>query len=468
MLDISPLLSPFFEVPTYHLLLELSLVLWVVSLLLKKSYNPQTATPLTEKEKEELIRDWIPEPLVSEADASLEPISYDVLEGKAGKYLSIGGSRYLNLCTSSFLGMTENEHVQEEAVKCLRQYGVGSCGPRAFFGTIDVHLDTEKRISQFMGTQETCLYSLGFSTVASVIPAYAKRSDIIYADESVCFSIQKGLQASRSKIVYFRHNDCSHLEQLLLQQEKLDKKNPKKAAVVRRFLVSEGIFAKSGDLCCLPELLALKKRFRLRLFLEETFSFAVLGATGRGVLEHFGVFIDEVDLVVASLETALGSTGGFTTGSSYIVDHQRLSAPGYVFSASLAPLCAAAAKKVIDLVDELPHILTELHDICLQMHAALSDINGLSLGGDDISPLKFLYLSQSTGERRADEEILQNVVKHCRELGVAVAVPRYLESDEHLLPPPSIRITCSRLLLPADIQLTRESIVAAALKFLTT
>lgn len=110
-------------------------------------------------------------------------------------------------------------------------------------------------------------------------------------DEAVNFAIQKGLDASRSSIVYFKHNDAKDLERLLLEQEKRDLKNPKKAQKTRRFLVAEGIYMNTGELCPLPELVELRKKYKLRLFLDESVSFGTLGRTGRGLTEHFDVCV---------------------------------------------------------------------------------------------------------------------------------------------------------------------------------
>ncbi|XP_037071533.1 serine palmitoyltransferase 1-like isoform X2 [Pollicipes pollicipes] len=463
-MEIYELVRLFFEVPTYHLVLEAVLIIWVLSLILKKkSHNPAKSS-LSEKEREELIQEWTPEPLVPD-DADQEPIKYDVIQGKVGKYVTIGGRQYLNAATHNFLGMVGDERVEEAAVTCLRKYGVGSCGPRAFFGTIDVHLDLEKRISEFMGTEESVLYSLGFSTVASAIPAYAKRADIIFADEAVCFAIQKGLQASRSDVRYFRHNDMEHLEELLQRQAQADWLKPKAAAEVRKFLVVEGVYANTGAVCRLPELLRLKAEHKLRLFIDESLSLGVLGGTGRGVTEHFGVTAREADLIMVSMEAALGSVGGFTTGSFYVADHQRLSGQGYVFSAALAPLCAAAAMCVIDLLDAEPEMTDQLRDVCRAMHKALAGIDGLHLVGDELSPVKFLQLPGSDLDRRDSERTLQCIVDQCREQGVALTLARYLEQEEYRLPVPAIRLTCTRLMGPQEVRQVGDALATGARYF---
>ena len=149
---------------------------------------------------------------------------------------------------------------------------------------MDVHLDLEKELAEFLNCEEAVLYSYGFATIASAIPAYAKRGDIVFADKGVNFAIQKGLQASRSRIEWFEHNDMEDFERLLKIQEEKDKKDPKKASKIRRFMVVEGLYAKTADICPLKRLLELKWKYKVRIFIDESFSFGVLGKSGKGWL----------------------------------------------------------------------------------------------------------------------------------------------------------------------------------------
>jgi len=136
----------------------------------------------------------------------------------------VNGKDCLNLATHNYLGLMEDKSLEDSAVECIKKYGVGSCGPRGFYGTVDVHLNLETRLAQFMQLEEAIIYSYGFSTVASAIPAYAKRGDIIFADERVNFAVQKGLEASRSDVRFFKHNDMKDLERLMEAQRTKEQK----------------------------------------------------------------------------------------------------------------------------------------------------------------------------------------------------------------------------------------------------
>jgi len=212
------------------------------------------------------------------------------------------------------------------------------------------------------------------------------------------------------------------------------------------------LYTNYGDLCPLPKLVELKNKYKVRLFIDENISFAVLGKCGRGITEHFGISIDEADLVCASLEHAIGSNGGFACGTSFVVDHQRLSGLGYCFSASLPPMLASAANAAVQHLEENPDILTTLRNNCILMHEELSKITEIRVGGDPISPVKHIYLSDPYEIREAAVKKLEAITDSCINNGVAVVVSRYLDDQEHCLPPPSIRITVNSMLTSADIR----------------
>ncbi|XP_041356740.1 serine palmitoyltransferase 1-like isoform X2 [Gigantopelta aegis] len=315
----------------------------------------------------------------------------------------------------------------------------------------DVHLEFENQLAKFMNTEESILYSYGFSTIASAIPAYAKRGDIVFCDEGACFSVQKGVVASRSTIIYFKHNDMDDLERVLKIQAEKDKKNPKKAKVTRKFIVVEGLSMNYGDIVPLPRLVELKWKYKVRIFVEESLSFAVLGKTGRGVTEHFGISIDEVDLVAANLENSIAACGGFGCGKKYVIDHQRLSGLGYCFSASLPPMLASAAAQALSIIENNPNMLAKLRENCELMHEGLSKIENIQVVGEPISPIKHLRLTEPTDTRDIDMRTLQMVVDETMSEGVAVTLARYLDNEEHLLPQPSIRISVNSKLSREDI-----------------
>ncbi|KAJ8338710.1 hypothetical protein SKAU_G00354960 [Synaphobranchus kaupii] len=450
------MVQAFYEAPAYHLILEGILILWIIRLLFSKTYKLQERSDLTEKEKEELIEEWQPEPLVPPVSKDHPSLNYDIVTGPPSHKIIVNGKECINFASFNFLGLLDNERVKKQALASLKKYGVGTCGPRGFYGTFDVHLELEDRLAKFTRTEEAIIYSYGFATIASAIPAYSKRGDIVFVDEAACFAIQKGLQASRSFIKYFKHNDMEDLERLLREQELEDHKNPRKARVTRRFIVVEGLYINTGDICPLPELVKLKYKYKVRIFLEESMSFGVLGEHGRGVTEHFGVNIDDIDLISANMENAVASIGGFCCGRSFVIDHQRLSGQGYCFSASLPPMLASAAIEALNIMEEDPEIFAILREKCRQVHKALQGIPGLKVVGEAFTPALHLQLEKSSGSRDTDVKTLRSIVDYCLDRKIALTQARYLEKEERFVPPPTIRVVVT-------VQQTEDEIEKAAL-----
>lgn len=414
---------------------------------------PLKEKPLTKLEEEELIEEFEPDELIPEANPEILAVRKRVVTSKAGKYVTIDGATCLNLATHNYLSFIENTEVESNTSESINKYGVGSCGPRGFYGTVDVHLELEEKLAEYMEVEEACVYSYGFATIASAIPAYAKRSDIVFVDEAVNFAVQKGLDASRSVIRYFKHNDMVDLERLLKEQEKEDLKNPKKAKRTRKFLIAEGIYLNTGVICNLPELVKLRKEYKLRMILDESVSFGTLGATGKGVVEYFGIPNTEVDLRIGSMEGSLASIGGFCCGASFIVEHQRLSGLGYCFSASLPPMLAVAALTSLEHMKNKPELFQKLQDVSQKLHKSLLTLTEYKLGGDPNSPIKHLYLKEDFDFDRK-KKILDNIVQYCIEHNLAVVSPEYLTKIEKFPIQPSLRLT-------ANVEISEKEIETA-------
>lgn len=440
--------------PVYTLALEAFFLLWVIWLIFYKQSGRKHYTP---EEEETIINSFEPEELVAEVDRNHPALNPRLVSGKVGKYIVVNGSVCLNLSTHNYLGLLEDTKILEDAVHSLRKYGVGSCGPRGFYGTVDVHLELEERLAKFMGTEEAVVYSYGFSTIASAIPAYSKRTDVIFVDEAVNFSIQKGLDASRSTIHFYKHNDMVDLERLLIEHQIRNFKNPSKVAKTRLFLIAEGIYMNTGEICPLPDLVVLRSKYKLRLFLDESISFGTLGKTGHGLTEHFNVDRSEVDLICAGMECAIPSIGGFCVGSSFIVEHQRLSGLGYCFSASLPPLLTQAAISALDRFEKEPQIFEQLERISCKMHSKFKKLSNLQLKGNEISPVKHLYLKK-TFNIDEEQQILANIANKCIENNIALIEAHYLVVLEKFCPRPSLRVTSNILLTDEDLNKAFEVI----------
>ncbi|CAH9116932.1 unnamed protein product [Cuscuta epithymum] len=444
-----------------HLFMEGLLLVVILFLLSQKSYKPPKR-PLTKKEIDELCEEWTPDPLIPTITTEMthEP---KVLESAAGPHAIIDGKEVVNFTSANYLGLVGHEKILETCTTALEKYGVGSCGPRGFYGTIDVHLDCEARIAKFIGTPDSILYSYGLSTMFSAIPAFCKKGDVIVVDEGVHWGIQNGLQLSRSTVIYFKHNNMDSLRSTL---EKVIQEN-KRAKKLRRYIVVEAVYQNSGQIAPLDAIIKLKEQYKFRVLLDESNSFGVLGSSGRGLTEHFKVPVEKIDIITAAMGHALATEGGFCTGSNRVIDHQRLSSSGYVFSASLPPYLASAAITAINILEENPALITKLRENIKTILTGLSDIKGLDLVSDPLSPIVFLKLKKSTGSIKSDLQVLEDIADRVlKEDSVFVATTKRSTLDKCNLPV-GIKLFVSAGHSESDMMKASESLKGAAATLLT-
>ncbi|KAG8216221.1 serine palmitoyltransferase [Butyriboletus roseoflavus] len=448
-------------------ILELILVIFAVRTLLQSRTRGDKQgkhfIQFSEKEINELVDEWTPDGLVQplseweQQDLSSVPIITGPIGAKPR--LSSNGKSVINLASFNFSGLAGNEQIKEKAIETLRKYGLGSCGPPGFYGTIDVHLDLEREIAEFLGTEASILYSQGFSTISSVIPAFCKRGDIIVADRSVNLAIQKGIQISRSTIRWFDHNDLKSLEDVLISVEKERKK--RKAPLTRRFIITEGIFERDGDMVDLPRLIELKLKHKYRLILDESISFGAVGRTGRGLTELYNVPATQIDMLVGSVANGLCSAGGFCAGSFIVTEHQRINGTSFVFSASMPALLATSGSEAINYLRETPSVLSALHDNIDTIRSALEKTEGITVLGHRASPIihfclrhnpQYLTVTPPAPNHEAEERVLQDIVDEALANGVFITRGKHLRSQEMVDSRPTIRIAATAALPKKDVE----------------
>jgi serine palmitoyltransferase len=252
-------------------IVELLLLLLAVRYLMAKSYSPDRKgrhISLSEEEIEDLVDEWLPEPLVEDKpelrllDANLPVLHRDACSGPKTKLSD--GRTVTNLANYDHHNLSGDPKLIDSAAATMRRYGVGPCSAPGFYGTFDVHLKLEEDIAAHFGTENAIIYAQSFSTVSSMISAFCKRGDIIVADRAVNFPIRKGLHASRSIVRWFSHNDMDDLERVLSQLAKEDR------PLTRRFIVTEALFEYTGEIVDLLRLIEIKHKYKYRIILDET------------------------------------------------------------------------------------------------------------------------------------------------------------------------------------------------------
>lgn len=279
----------------------------------------------------------------------------------------------LDFASLNFLNMLGQQSIVDSTERAIKKYGVGSCGPRGFYGTADVHLDLEAALARFMQTEAAIIYSYDAVVASSILAAFLKPSDFVLCDEACSYGVLAGLQSARSCVKFFGHNDMHDLEQLLKIATAPRSWRPWRA-LQRRFIVVEGLYQNTGMLSPLRDVVELAERFKCRVFVEESMSFGVLGATGRGACEHHGIASTAPTLICASMSASLASIGGFAVSGRAVAARQRLSSAGYCFSASLPQMHAVAASEALNILQSAPEQVHTLRLNAETMHALLLEM----------------------------------------------------------------------------------------------
>lgn len=301
------------------------------------------------------------------------------IEGKQGTEVEMGGHEVLMFGSNAYTGLTGDERVIEAGVKAMRQYGSGCAGSRFLNGTLDIHVQLEKKLAEFVGKDEALCFATGFTVNSGVIPQLVGREDYIICDDRDHASIVDGRRLSFATCLKYKHNDMADLER------QLQKCNPNSV----KLIVVDGVFSMEGDLCNLPEIVKLKHKYDATIMVDEAHGLGVFGRQGRGVCDYFGL-TDEVDLIMGTFSKSLASIGGFIAADKTIINWLRHNARTYIFSASATPAATACAREALHIIQNEPERIAHLWEVT---HYALKRFReeGFEIG-DTQSPIIPLYV----------------------------------------------------------------------------
>ncbi len=267
----------------------------------------------------------------------------------------------------SYLALNGHPRINRAAQDAISRYGTGTHGARLLAGTLDIHRELEAELARFKGTESAVTFSSGYAANVSTITSVVGRHDTVICDKLDHASIVDGCGLSRAKLVRFRHNDMEHLAACLA-----DPANPG-----HKLVVVDAVFSMDGDIINLPEVSRLCRRHGALLMVDEAHSLGMLGASGRGIEEHFGLPADAVDIKMGTLSKAIPSVGGYVAGSHRLCDFLAVQGRGFIYSAALPPSAAAAALEALRVIQDEPERLARLHENVRHFAAALRAI-GLS------------------------------------------------------------------------------------------
>lgn len=300
------------------------------------------------------------------------------LESRQAPEVLMEGKRRIMLGSNNYLGLTSHPRVIDAGIRAIEKYGSGCSGSRFLNGTLDLHIQLESELAEFLGKEAVMTFSTGFQSNLGIISAIAGRGDYIFCDKENHASIYDGCKLSYAKTIRFNHSDMAHLE-TMLQTVPLD---------AAKLIVTDGVFSMGGDICKLPEIVALAEKYHARVMVDDAHGLGVIGNGGRGTADYFGL-TDKVDIIMGTFSKSLASLGGYMAADIRIVEYVRHASRPFIFCASIPPASCATAIEALHILRENPELPQHLIELAAYMRKGLRE-RGIKIR-DSITPIIPIY-----------------------------------------------------------------------------
>ena len=335
------------------------------------------------------------------AEAARHGVSAPFFQPRDGVSRSVirwNGTELINYSGYNYLGLCGHPSVSTAAKQAIDKYGTSASASRIVSGQIELHGELEKRIANFLGTEDALVFISGYLTNVSVIAQLVARPDAVILDTGAHNSIVTGARLSGARTLTFANDEWQELDNLMAEQ---------RANFRRGLLVTEGVYSMDGNKLDLPRALESKRRHDLLLMVDEAHSLGILGRTGRGICEAYNLPPSSIDVHMGTLSKTLASSGGYIAGDRALIEYLRYSCPGFIFSVGLAPADTAAAIAALDILEREPHRPQQLRDRS-RFFRQLAREHGLQVGGTEEAPVVSLVV----GEDHDAVYLSQQLLKH--------------------------------------------------------
>jgi glycine C-acetyltransferase len=272
-----------------------------------------------------------------------------VLDDQQAARTRVDGREVVNLSSNNYLGLTTHPRLKEKALAALEQFGVGTGSVRTIAGTMEIHMELERRLAAFKKTEAAVVFQSGFAANAGTVAAVLTKDDFVISDELNHASIIDGARLSRATIKVFPHRDVAAAGKLAADLPR----------TARRLLITDGVFSMDGDLGALPELCDVAEEHGLIMMVDDAHASGVFGANGRGTIDHFGLH-GRVDVQVGTLSKAIGALGGYVAGNRNLIEFLQHRGRPFLFSTSHPPSVAATCLAALDVLLQEPALIDTL------------------------------------------------------------------------------------------------------------
>jgi glycine C-acetyltransferase len=320
-----------------------------------------------------------------------------ILDGEQSHKTSFDHRQVVNLSSNNYLGLTTHPKLRDKALEATRALGVGSGSVRTIAGTMDIHMELERRLAAFKKVEAVVVFQSGFAANAGTVAAVLSKEDVVISDELNHASIIDGARLSRATIKVFPHKDVDAARKVL-------KDLP---AGQRKLLITDGVFSMDGDLGALPELCALAEEYGCIMMVDDAHASGVFGANGRGTIDHFGMH-GRVDIQVGTLSKAIGVLGGYVAGTRSLVEFLYHRARPFLFSTSHPPAVAAACIAALEVLMEEPQVIERLWENTKFFKAGLASL-GFNTGVSE-SPITPVIVGDGALAMRLSDRLFESGV----------------------------------------------------------
>jgi glycine C-acetyltransferase len=317
-----------------------------------------------------------------------------ILEGEQKPKSTFDHRQVVNLSSNNYLGLTTHPRLLEAALEATHRLGVGSGSVRTIAGTMEIHMELERRLAAFKKVEAVVVFQSGFTANAGTVSAVLTKDDVVVSDELNHASIIDGCRLSRATIKVFPHKDAAAARKVL---ESLP-------AAQRKLLITDGVFSMDGDLGALPELCGLAEEFGCIMMVDDAHASGVFGRNGRGTIDHFGMH-GRVDIQVGTLSKAIGALGGYVAGSKTLIEYLYHRARPFLFSTSHPPGVAAACIAAIDVLEQEPQIIDRLWENTRFFKAGLQSL-GFDTGASE-SPITPVIVGQGALAMKLSDRLFE-------------------------------------------------------------
>jgi glycine C-acetyltransferase len=341
--------------------------------------------------------DWIQKELDGLKEAGLFN-RIRTLSSPQGAWLVVDGKRVQNFCSNNYLGMANNPRLVAAAKKAADDYGVGPGAVRSIAGTMDLHLELERRLAAFKGVESAITFQSGFAANLAAIAALVTKDDVIFSDELNHASIIDGCRLSGAPIIRYAHADPADLERVIAEH----------AGTYRRALcITDGVFSMDGDIAPLDKIYEITAKHGIMLMVDDAHGEGVMGKGGRGIVDHFHLH-GKVDIEVGTLSKAFGVVGGLVAGKAVIVDWLRQRGRPFLFSSAVTPPDVAATIAAVDLLEESTELVDRLWDNARYFKGEMKRL-GFDTG-QSVTPITPVMLGEAPLAQQFSRELFEEGV----------------------------------------------------------